>query len=434
MPKLKAVNLRPRDYNMLRDVYEFYFLDHHTALKRYFADYAQAMTAKASFNRRMKLMVDEELIAPTPFFSDRRRNDRGGANYAYTLTKRGVLLLSDFFETELDWDTSRKDRKNPYIQHHLNVLYFAYLYSKWIDSGYIVDYFGEQSSRYQRLNAENVLKDFVKPDSTLLFREEQETIPWLVEYERNSRASKSTILTKLQNYATYFTSAYYLEHPVLTEHDVTTPPVLLLYCEDSKVASRRLEIISQSKLRFYSSKDALGAGDILIGRQQEIEADPYGAVYVRFTGERVTITQINAVQQIMKAFIRQSLRHVPSFLSAHTKVFLDGIVRGEGSAAVRYYPASADEHAIDVELKTFAERVVSDGWKSHPVLRGEAAVKYLFIAETPEQETWLFRKVLQLRAAHGIDAYVSRRELLKANPLSAQWLRNESGQRESISL
>lgn len=430
MPRLKSVHLGPRDYKMLRDIYEFYYLEFHTARKYHFKDYEKEETARASYNRRMRLLAEEELVAPASFFSVRRKADRGGAEYAYTLTKKGVQLLSDYMETELEWDTSRKDRKSIYIQHHVNVLYFCYLYSEWIMSGEILDYYGEQSARYQRLSPDGILKDFVKPDSVILFSKDKEVVPWIIEYERNSRASKSTILSKLQNYAKFFTAGYYQEHHVFSEHDTNSPAVFVLYCENINVANRRMEIMNQAQLTFYDRNQHAGAAEILVGMQEEVESNPYGNVYLRLNGERVSVSQINKVQALLKKLAGNKMHYLPNYNSTQFGVYIDGILLAdEANMFIRFFPETASSAQMEGELDKLSELVASGKWAKHSAFRNGKPAQYVFVAETAEQEERLFRKLLQLKTERNFAAIVNRYETCIADP-SRGWLSNASGQRE----
>lgn len=434
-----TIRLVDRDYEILQDIYEFYYMDFHAARLRYWKD-SDHKHSRTLFNKRMLQLVREELVAPVPFFSFRRKGNMGSSDYAYTLTNKGVRLLSDLMDTDIEWDTTRKDRKNIYIQHHVNVLYYVLLYDRLIESEELEAYYGEQSSRFQQQNKDNILKDYIKPDAMMFFRLSSYALPWIIEYERNSRASRQTILTKLGNHSQYAMSGGYQNHPIMKEFDHTLKPVFLLYCEDLKVLQRRVQLINLNKISFHDSK-LNGYSEILFAVQDEVEQDPYGAVYYRPPLlEKVTLSHVNNVQLLAKSFSDARIDSFPdsitySWYAAHLasrqNTSLDGIVwmrndNSDGAFIIRYYEDGTDAAVISKELNQLVINQEEKKWEQYPIinrcLKGNVPT-LLLIVDTPVQEEQLINQLVQLNMKERFNwnCRVSRFELVTADPYGDHW-------------
>jgi len=431
--RLKTTKLLQRDYQMMRDMYEFYYLDFNTARIRYMKNYQDERTMRSAFNRRMRQLVDQNLVTQVPFFSERRTGISGGSNYAYMLTRSGLDLLSDWLEREVE--TDRRERGSMFIMHHLNVLYYCYLYSNLMDDGIIFDYFGEASSRYQRMNEKSVMKDFVKPDATILYKYDKDLIPWFIEHERNSRASKSTVLSKLANYSAYALNGYYKDHPVLTEHDAEQSPILLIYCENERVLERRIQLIAQSSLRYFDVQTGNGFAEMLFTVQANIEREPYESYYLRLNAERVSLQTINQVQRLLIAFRSAGALTIPSHYAARYDVKLDGIaLKGDHAGILRYYPEHVPIETMRTEISHLCEVIESGEWSKHPNLKKAKHSDLMFVTETIEQEEQLRAYTAQIYAEKRILIHVTRHELVCRSVYGPHWYSNQSNTRTVIQL
>jgi len=436
----KTVRLMEHDYAMLHDIYEFYYIDFNSARLRYWSHIkAEEVSKRRMFNRRMRQLVEEELIAPVPFFSDRRSTIRGNSNFAYTLTKKGVQVLTDVLQTDIDWDITRKDRKSIFIQHHVNVLFFTSLYADMEKSGGLEAYYGEQSSRFQLENQSDILKDFIKPDATMFFNVENHIVPWVIEYERNSRASKTTILSKLVNHSKYALREYYKQHDIMKEHDVSMLPILLFYCENIKVAWRRLQLISSNNIRFF--ENGKGYLEILFAEEELVEKDPNGLVYIRSSTEMVSLNHINRLQLLVQSFMAARVSGFPAHMvykwspaheSSRGKIFLDGIVEMStenrtGICAIRYFTEITTDETMRQILMDLAAAAGDRKWKQHPIIKrssdGNPPI-LLCIVDTADQEHRLQRIISQMQLPDqlGWKCYISRHEQVKENPYGDHWL------------
>ncbi|MGN7457441.1 replication-relaxation family protein [Paenibacillus pasadenensis] len=440
---------------MLQDIYEFYYIDYHAAKHRYFPIGKVPESSRSSYNRRMRRLAEKGLIAQVLFQSVRRKGKLGSSDSAYTLTKDGLKMLEDVYERELEWDTSRKDRKNIYVQHHVGVLYYVMLYKDLMDEhkdGQKLEaYYGEQSSRYQRMGTDNFLKDHIKPDATLFIALRGATIPWLIEYERESNASKTTILSKLSNYVDYAKNASYRRHDIMLQHDHVLDPVLVFYCDSEKVAERRRQLIRESKLNFYSTKDKQGMGDILFALRADVENDPYGTVYQRWLGERVSLEQINTVQLLSQRLKESRFAELearagattymwyPASVASHVGLQLDGIIgfqteKTQAAHMVRYFPSTHDTSSMSSSLQGLLHYKESVADKSPNQILDrfkQNSPGLLLIVDRPEQEEELLRLLDQFRFEErtGWNCFVSRVELVLEQPFESNWLIPDSAGR-----
>lgn len=434
----KPVRLFERDFNFMRDIYEFYYHDFYAARNLYYYASSNIHSARNMFNQRANKLVEQDLLAKVPYFSERRKSDRGGANYAYTLTTKGLNTLADRLGVELNWDVKRKERKSLYIQHHLNILYYVSLYRPSIESGKIEEYYGEQSSRFQMPNSEGHLKDFIKPDASIMWKENDRIVPWFIEYERDSRASRSTINKKLKQYDDYGRRGLYTQHSILQEHDHVLRPILLLYCQEEKVAKRRLNEIYKNQMQFYDYEREFGFGDLIIAIQNEVEENPYGTVYRRYNGERVSIPHINHVQMLSESFTSNRIeafpdnlkyKWIPSYAS-YVGQSLDGMVSitgGQNSSTAAYLIKYFDDSVpFDQAYREISSLVDNDKLTKHRILSkayqsGNKPV-LLLIAGSVDQEDQLLKIQSSLQNREYIQhVFVSRSDLIADNPYLDNW-------------
>lgn len=444
----RVVHLQDRDYAMFRDIFEFYYIDYHTARLRYFYHLESERSARSSFNQRMATLRDAGYISPVPFFSDRRKHIRGHSDYAYTLTAKGFQMLHAYWDIEPEWDPSLKNRSALFVIHHLNTYYFACLFRRQLEEGVLADYVGEQSGRFQEPNKEQIKKDFLKPDAILFWKYGRHVLPWLVEYERSSRQSKAVVNKKLQSHSDYAKKGLYLQHLIMKENDVTNPPVFLIYCEDVMVANFRLNRIAEEQFSFYDSKTAFGYSEILFGLQQEVEANPESAVFFRPSSERVSFDHVNFVQVFANEAMSRKIsglpadlayQWIPTYLSTRMDLHLDGIInlsKGsfQASFLVRYYGHDKAHGEIIRELDHLQAMVAQDKLRAHPQLvrSFEAGNRpsLMVLVDTAEQEQQLLQLVAAREFEDGLSAVIiSRRELIADDPYGANWLRHGQSER-----
>ena len=443
--RLSSINLKQRDYEIFRDIYEFYYMDYYTARKKYFSHLSDN-SARQNINKRFRNIAKAGYLYPIAYYSERRKNDLGGADLAYTLTEKGKQLLEEYLNVELTWDSNRKYRKPLFITHHLNILYFTSLYKSKND--YKVQFVGEASGKFQVLGKDKFMKDFIKPDAILFFEYQDYILPWNIEYERHSRQSNKKLLTKFTNHANYAEKGMYKQHEIMSDFDVNVPPIFFIYTDNDLAYKRRLNILKENKLNFYNLQNNYYYSDIIWGFKDEVEEDPEKRVFKRFSGEELTFEQVNLVQIIAQRFIEHKLsilpsdfryRYFPSYLILDLKTKLDGVINiaansKEASYLFKYFPEHYDWQEINDEIEKWLQISNDLGFSKQKLLKESLQhnkVNILLIVDNHEQENELLKLISTKELGKEIaNIYVTQKDLIINNePYSEIWKRHGLNER-----